>query len=48
MIVSDIIHSFLEPDLQSLLRLGLLVLIRTLISVFLGKELESVRQEPEP
>ena len=47
MIVSDIIHSFLEPELKSLLRLGLLVLIRTMISVFLGKEIEAVRHETE-
>ena len=48
MIVSDIIHSFLDPELQSLYRLGLLVLIRTMISVFLGKEVESVRHEAAP
>jgi uncharacterized membrane protein len=42
MIVSDIIHSFLQPDLKSLGQLGLLVLIRTIISFFLGKELEAV------
>ena len=48
MIVSDIIHSFLQADLQSLGRLGLLVLIRTMISVFLGKEIEAVRHEAVP
>lgn len=47
MIVSDIIHSFLKPDLQSLATLGVLVLIRTMISFFLGKELEGVREEEE-
>jgi len=47
MIVSDIIHSFLQPQLESLLVLGVLVLIRTLISFFLGKELEHVRIEEE-
>ena len=52
MIVSDIIHSFLKPDLDSLYRLGVLVLIRTAISYFLGKEIESVRHKesvtPQP
>ena len=43
MIVSDIIHSFLKPDLDSLYQLGVLVLIRTAISYFLGKEIEAVR-----
>ncbi len=47
MIVSDIIHSFLQPDLLSLSTLGVLVLIRTMISFFLGKELEAVRHEED-
>ena len=42
MIVSDLIHSFLKPDLESLYVLGLVVVIRTAISFFLGKELEAV------
>ena len=42
MIVSDLIHSFLKPDLESLYVLALVVVIRTAISFFLGKELESV------
>ena len=45
MVVSDIIHSFLQPELNSLLRLGLLVLIRTMISYFLGREIEMARNE---
>jgi len=45
MIVSDIIHSFLQPDLMSLGQLGLLVVIRTMISFFLGKELEAVEHQ---
>lgn len=45
MIVSDIIHSFLKPQLDSLFALGIIVLIRTAISFFLGKELEVVRKE---
>lgn len=42
MIVSDLIHSFMKPDLESLYVLGLVVVIRTAISFFLGKELEAV------
>ena len=45
MIVSDIIHSFLKPDMESLYLLGAIVVIRTAISFFLGKELESVKHE---
>ncbi|MEM0895573.1 MAG: DUF1622 domain-containing protein [Verrucomicrobiota bacterium] len=45
MIVSDLVHSFLHPNLESLYVLGLVVLIRTAISFFLGKELEAVRDE---
>ena len=42
MIVSDLIHSFLKPDLESLYVLTLVVIIRTAVSFFLGKELEAV------
>ena len=42
MIVSDLIHSFMKPDLESLYVLGLVVVIRTAISFFLGRELEAV------
>jgi uncharacterized membrane protein len=45
MIVSDVVHSFLKPDLDSLYALGLTVVIRTAISFFLGKELEAVKRE---
>ena len=44
MIVSDLIHSFLKPELTSLASLGLLVVIRTMISFFLGRELESAAE----
>lgn len=50
-IVSDLVHSILKPDLSSLYALGLTVIIRTVISYFLGKELEGVRygaQPPQP
>ncbi len=41
MIVSDVIHSFLSHDLVSLYKLGLIVVVRTAISFFLGKEIEA-------
>jgi len=44
MIVSDLIHSFLKPELTSLASLGALVVIRTVISFFLGHELESAAE----
>lgn len=44
MIVSDLIHSFLRPEIESLASLGLLVVIRTMISFFLGKELEAAAE----
>lgn len=44
MIVSDLIHSFLKPELTSLASLGALVVIRTVISFFLGRELESAAE----
>ena len=36
MIVSDLIHSFLKPELTSLASLGALVVIRTVISFLPG------------
>ena len=44
-IVSDIIHTALSLRLSDLIFLGLLVLIRSLISYFLGRELKEVREE---
>ena len=45
MIISDILHSCVHRDLDSLYALGLLVVIRTVISFFLAKELEGVHRE---
>lgn len=47
MIVSDLLHSSVSHDLKSLGELGALVVIRTVISYFLGKELESVHGEEQ-
>lgn len=45
LIVSDIIHTALSLALADLLFLGLLVLIRSLISFFLDRELGELRRE---
>ena len=39
MIAADIIHTIIHPDPQSLIILGAIVVIRTIISYFLNKEL---------
>ena len=44
-IVSDIIHTALSLELTDLLFLGLLVLIRSIISYFLDRELAQLKQE---
>ena len=45
LIVSDIIHSALSLAISDVFYLGLLVLIRSLISYFLDRELGQLRQE---
>jgi uncharacterized membrane protein len=45
LIVSDIIHSVLKPELTELLNLGIIVVMRTAIGFFLGKELHELRKE---
>lgn len=40
LIAADIIHTVFKPDIQSLIMLGAIVAIRTVISYFLNKELE--------
>jgi uncharacterized membrane protein len=47
LIVSDIIHTALSLELGDLLILGLLVLIRSLISFFLDREIREIRGEME-
>jgi uncharacterized membrane protein len=41
LIAADIIHTVFKPYMQSLIILGAIVAIRTVISYFLNKELES-------
>jgi uncharacterized membrane protein len=45
LIVSDIIHTALSLALEDLVFLGLLVLIRSVISFFLDRELRDIRDE---
>lgn len=45
LIVSDIIHSVIKPELNELINLGIIVLLRTAIGFFLGKELNELRHE---
>ena len=40
LIAADIIESILKPTFQDILKLGILVIIRTIISFFLHKEIE--------
>lgn len=45
LIVSDIVHTALSLAMADLVFLGLLVIIRSLISYFLDRELEQVKKE---
>ena len=45
MIASDIINTFARPTAQDVLTLAVVVAIRTAISYFLRKEIDSLRQE---
>lgn len=47
LIVSDIVHTALSLAMADLVFLGLLVVIRSLISFFLDRELEQVKKELE-
>jgi len=45
MIVSDLMNTVQKHDHESLIRLGALVVIRTIISYFLGKEMQEAETE---
>jgi len=45
MVVSDVIHSGLVEDRESLITLGVFVLIRSVLAFFLGLDLKDVREE---
>ena len=47
MIASDIIHTVITRELTDLIFVGLLVLIRTAISFFLGREIMEIQHEHE-
>lgn len=45
MIVSDLLNTIMKRDRESLIILGALVIIRTVISYFLGKEMKEAEDE---
>ena len=45
MIISDIIHGSISHDIEDLYSLGLLVVMRTAISYFLGEELKELKKQ---
>jgi len=47
MIAGDIIHTFIKPTQEDLIVLGSIVAIRTVISYFLGREVEEARKDGE-
>lgn len=47
MIAADIIHTFIRPTRDDLIVLGTIVAIRTVISYFLGREVDEARKEQE-
>ena len=47
LIASDIIETILNPSTQDIIILGGIVVIRTAISYFLGKEIEQTHQKKE-
>lgn len=47
MIAADIIHTFIKPTQEDLIVLGAIVAIRTVISYFLGREVEDARRDQE-
>ncbi len=45
MIAADIIHTFLKPTQEDLIVLATIVAIRTVISYFLGREVDEARRD---
>ena len=45
MIAADIIHTFIKPTRDDLIVLGTVVAIRTVISYFLGREVDEARKD---
>lgn len=44
-IVSDIIHSMIKPELNELINLALIVVLRTTIGFFLSKEIAEIKKD---
>lgn len=47
-IVSDIIHSMIKPELNELISLALIVVLRTTIGFFLSKEIAEIKKDGLP
>ena len=47
MIAADIIHTFIKPSQEDLIVLATIVGIRTVISYFLGREVDEARQDED-
>ncbi len=47
MIAADIIHTFIRPTQEDLIVLATIVAIRTVISYFLGREVDEARRDQE-
>lgn len=45
MIISDLLHTIVSRSMEDLAMVGALVVIRTVISFFLNKEIEEIRSE---
>ena len=45
MVISDVIHSGLEKTRDSLITLGLFVLIRSVLAFSLGLDMKDIREE---
>lgn len=48
MIAGDIIHTFIKPSQEDLIVLATIVAIRTVISYFLGREVDEALQDQRP
>jgi uncharacterized membrane protein len=47
LIISDIIHSVIKPEFNELINLGIIVVLRTSIGFFLGREIMELRHNEE-
>jgi len=47
LIISDIIHSVVKPELEDLINLGIIVVLRTSIGFFLGREIMELRHNEQ-